>query len=417
MRARRRLSDRARRAPTGSSSRTSRSGVAVLVTPWNFPAAMATRKIGPALAAGCTVVLKPATETPLTALAIWPTARPRPACRPASSTSSPRRSAGAVGGRRCSHDPRVRKLSFTGSTEVGRVLLREAAEHGGQLLDGARRQRAVHRLRRRRPRRGASTGAMVAKMRNGGEACTAANRFYVHAGVAEEFPRGWPSGMGALRVGPGPRRGRTRSGRWSTGEPATRSPSWSTTPSTRGAARPDRRHRARRRGLLLPAHGADDVPPDAEILREEIFGPVAPVVAVRRPRTRRSRWPTTPSTAWSPTSSPATWRRGLRGLGAARQPGMVGLNRGVVSDPAAPFGGIKQSGLGREGGHEGILEFLETQVHRRRLVTRRRRRRECHDLSAAAGFIRASRRGPDAGRSTPAARSRSARRGAPCRDR
>jgi succinate-semialdehyde dehydrogenase/glutarate-semialdehyde dehydrogenase len=329
-------------------------GVAVLVTPWNFPAAMATRKIGPALAAGCTVVLKPAKETPLSALAVarilteagvpdgvvnvLPTTKPGP----------------VVGAMLA--DPRVRKLSFTGSTEVGRTLLHTAAdtvtncsmELGGNapflVLPDADIDAAVD-------------GAMIAKMRNGGEACTAANRFYVHDAVAGEFTRKLAARMAALNVGPGLDDGvdlgplvnaDTKSKVATLVEAATRDGARTVT----GGRAPDRR------GYFYVPTVLDDVPVTAGILGEEIFGPVAPVV---RFTDIDQAIAMANGTEYGLVSYLYTsdLRRALQ-VAEALEAGMVGINRGVVSDPAAPFGGVKQSGLGREGGHEGLLEFTET---------------------------------------------------------
>jgi succinate-semialdehyde dehydrogenase/glutarate-semialdehyde dehydrogenase len=329
-------------------------GVAVLVTPWNFPAAMATRKIGPALAAGCTVVLKPAKETPLSALAvaaILSEAGVPDGVVNVVATSSPGSVVGAM-----LADPRVRKLSFTGSTEVGRLLLRTAAdtitncsmELGGNapflVFGDADVDAAVD-------------GAMIAKMRNGGEACTAANRFYVHESVAGEFTQKFAARLSALHVGPGLDDGvdlgplvnaDTRSKVATLVDEAARDGGRVIT----GGSAPDRR------GYFYAPTVLDDVPPTAGILSEEIFGPVAPIV---RFTDTDEAIAMANSTEYGLVSYlyTADLRRALQ-VAEALEAGMVGINRGVVSDPAAPFGGVKQSGLGREGGHEGLLEFTET---------------------------------------------------------
>ena len=329
-------------------------GICVLVTPWNFPAAMATRKIGPALAAGCTVVLKPASDTPLTALAVAQVLDD--AGVPAGVVNVlPARRSGAVVSAML-HDPRVRKLSFTGSTEVGRLLLKEAADQvincsmelGGNapflVFADADLDAAIE-------------GAMIAKMRNAGEACTAANRFYVEAGVAEEFARRLAGRMSSLRVGAG------------TDDDTQVGPLVNEDAAAKvhelvegavqaggrvvvGGTRPDRA------GYYYDPTVLTDVPEGAAILGEEIFGPVAPIVtfteeaeAVRMAN----------DTEYGLVSYVYTGdlARGLR-LSEALDSGMVGLNRGLVSDPAAPFGGTKQSGVGREGGHEGMLDYLES---------------------------------------------------------
>ncbi|MDG4830564.1 NAD-dependent succinate-semialdehyde dehydrogenase [Solwaraspora sp. WMMD1047] len=328
-------------------------GVSLLVTPWNFPAAMATRKIGPALAAGCSVVLKPASDTPLTALAIGELLRA--AGVPDGVVNVvPSRRAGAVSSAAL-RDPRVRKLSFTGSTEVGRLLLREAAEQivscsmelGGNapflVFDDADLDAAVD-------------GAMLAKMRNGGQACTAANRFYVQRAVADEFVSRLSTAMGRLRMGSG------------------LDPEVALGPLINSSAREKvgelveatvdagARLRAGGRapggdGFFYPATVLADVPGGAPVLAEEIFGPVAPVVAVE---TEEEAIALANATEYGLVAYLYTGNlsRGLR-LAEALETGMVGLNQGLVSEPAAPFGGVKQSGLGREGGHAGIEEFME----------------------------------------------------------
>jgi succinate-semialdehyde dehydrogenase/glutarate-semialdehyde dehydrogenase len=329
-------------------------GIAVLVTPWNFPAAMATRKIGPALAAGCTVVLKPASDTPLTALLMGKILDD--AGVPAGVVNVlPSRRSGAVVSAML-HDPRVRKLSFTGSTEVGRVLLKEAADQvvncsmelGGNapfvVLDDADIDAAVE-------------GAMVAKMRNGGEACTAANRFFVHADVAAEFSQKLADRMGAMRLGPGTADD-TEVGPLVNEEAAAKVDELVQGAVSAGGTvvvggtRPDRP------GFYYDPTVLTDVPASAAILREEIFGPVAPIVTFtdEAEAIRLANDTEYGLVAYVYTRDLA---RGLR-VSEALDSGMVGLNRGLVSDPAAPFGGTKQSGLGREGGHEGMLDYLES---------------------------------------------------------
>jgi succinate-semialdehyde dehydrogenase/glutarate-semialdehyde dehydrogenase len=328
-------------------------GIALLITPWNFPAAMAARKLGPALAAGCTVVLKPAEETPLTAIAIVrlleeagvPEGVVNVVC-----TDEPAPLAEAVLG-----DPRVRKLSFTGSTAVGRRLLELCAprvvsasmELGGNspliVLDDADLDVAI-------------AGAMAAKMRNGGEACTAANRFLVHESLASEFTDRLTEAMAAVTVAEGFADGAELG------------------PLINEAARDkverlvadavDRGARVRTGGERLPGPGffypptvVDQVQPGSAILAEEVFGPVAPVMTFA---TEDEAVELANDTEHGLVAF--VFSRDLRralALGERIETGMVGLNRGVVSDPAAPFGGTKQSGLGREGGHHGLLEFLE----------------------------------------------------------
>ena len=329
-------------------------GVSVLITPWNFPAAMATRKIGPALAAGCTVVLKPASETPLSALAVTDLLEQAGVPKGVVNVVPSKRSSEVV--KAMLRDPRVRKLSFTGSTEVGRILLAEAAENvvscsmelGGNapflVLDDADLDAALE-------------GALIAKMRNTGQSCIAANRFYVDAKVAERFSTMLAQAMGAMPVGPG------------------LDPNVKVGPVINAPAR------EKMSGLVQAAVGDGarvltggsaperpgyfylptvlaNVPPDETMLKEEIFGPIAPIVTFRTVddaidyANRSDRG----------LASYIYTRDLARGLQVAEaiESGMVGLNRGFISDPAAPFGGVKQSGLGREGAHDGLLEFLET---------------------------------------------------------
>jgi succinate-semialdehyde dehydrogenase/glutarate-semialdehyde dehydrogenase len=328
-------------------------GVCVLVTPWNFPAAMATRKIGPALAAGCTVVLKPARDTPLTALAIVEIMDE--AGVPAGVVNAvPTLRSGPVVSAML-HDPRVRKLSFTGSTEVGQVLLREAADrvvNTSMELGG----NAPFLVFADADLDAAVDGAMVAKMRNGGEACTAANRFYVEASVAAEFSRRLAERMGALRVGPGVEPD-TELGPLINAAAVDKVDSLVQSALGEGATAAVGGHRPARPGFFYQPTVLTGVPPTAAILREEIFGPVAPVVAFQ---TEDEAVRLANDTDFGLVSYIYTGdlARGLR-VSEALEAGMVGLNRGLVSDPAAPFGGVKQSGLGREGGHHGLLDYLE----------------------------------------------------------
>jgi succinate-semialdehyde dehydrogenase/glutarate-semialdehyde dehydrogenase len=329
-------------------------GVAVLVTPWNFPAAMATRKIGPALAAGCTVVLKPASETPLTALAIASILAEAGVPDGVVNVLPSRRSGPVVSA--MLHDPRVRKVSFTGSTEVGRRLLAEAAdtvlsasmELGGNapflVFADADLDTAV-------------TAAMVAKMRNGGEACTAANRFYVERPVAEEFTARLAREMAAVPMGPGLGDG-VKLGPLVNAESLDKVASLVDGTVALGATVRTGGARVDGPGFFYPPTVLADVPAAAPVLTEEIFGPVAPVVTFDR---EDEAIELANDTEFGLVSYLCTGdlSRGLR-VAEALDSGMVGLNRGVVSDPAAPFGGTKQSGIGREGGHEGMLEFTES---------------------------------------------------------
>jgi succinate-semialdehyde dehydrogenase / glutarate-semialdehyde dehydrogenase len=329
-------------------------GPCVFVTPWNFPTAMGTRKIAPAIAAGCTIVVKPAQQTPLSMLALAQILEQAGLPGGVLNVITAKHSGAVI--EPLLKDSRTRKLSFTGSTEVGRKLIEQSAEQvlrvsmelGGNapflVFEDADLDAAVE-------------GAMLAKMRNVGEACTAANRFHVHESLAGEFARRMSERMGALKVGRG------------------------TDPDTDVGPLIDENQRskvaelvddAKQRGARLLLGGEPvgdrgyfyaptvlaDVPQDARLLDEEIFGPVAPI-----------------ATFSSDEQAIEAANRTEYGLVAyvytrdldrafavceAIETGMVGLNQGVVSNPAAPFGGVKQSGFGREGGFEGIGEYLET---------------------------------------------------------
>ena len=328
-------------------------GVAVLVTPWNFPAAMATRKIGPALAAGCAVVLKPASDTPLTAL-LMASILEEAGVPPGVVNVVPSRRSGPIVSAML-HDPRVRKLSFTGSTEVGRILLHEAADNivnasmelGGNapfiVFDDADLDAAVE-------------GAMIAKMRNGGEACTAANRFYVQDGVADAFTERLAARMGGMKVGSGLDPG-TEVGPLVNETAVADVHALVESAIDGGATVVTGGAPLDGKGCFYPPTVLADVDANAPFLREEIFGPVAPIVRFSDEAEVIELANDTEYglVAYLYTSDLA---RGLRVI-ERLETGMVGLNRGLVSDPAAQFGGVKQSGIGREGGHEGLLDYLE----------------------------------------------------------
>jgi len=329
-------------------------GPCLLITPWNFPLAMGTRKIGPAVAAGCTMVVKPAQQTPLSMLMLAKILEeaglPKGVLNLITASS-----AGESTGPLIS-DPRLRKLSFTGSTEVGRKLMEQASgnllrlsmELGGNapflVFEDADVDDAVQ-------------GALIAKMRNIGEACTAANRFHVAEAVADEFAQKLADKLGSMKVGRG------------------------TDDGVEVGPLIDDKQRSKVEGLVEDAvgHGArvlvgghardgagyffdptvlTDVPQDAELLREEIFGPVAPVKGFADEDEAIAAANDTEFglVAYLYTSD---LKRALR-VAERLETGMVGLNQGMVSNAAAPFGGIKQSGFGREGGPEGIEEYLET---------------------------------------------------------
>jgi succinate-semialdehyde dehydrogenase/glutarate-semialdehyde dehydrogenase len=329
-------------------------GVALLITPWNFPAAMATRKIAPALAAGCTTILKPAGETPLTALMLAGLLE-EAGVPPGVVNVIPSRSSGLMSETILSDD-RVRKISFTGSTEVGRVLLAKASERvvncsmelGGNapfiILDDADMEVALE-------------SAMVAKMRNAGESCIGANRFYVHSSIIDEFSRRFSEDMSKLVVGPGLEDGvdvgplvnaKTRDKVEQLVDDAVAAGGKVLT----GGKRMDGA------GYFYEPTVMVDIPADAEILNTEIFGPVATIqsfdsiddVVERANKTIFGL------------AAYVIGKNAGRAISVADRidAGVMGINRGFISDPAAPFGGIKQSGLGREGSQEGMHEFLET---------------------------------------------------------
>lgn len=345
-------------APAGGVRTIVRSrpvGVAALITPWNFPAAMASRKIGPALAAGCTVVLKPAAETPLTALAVARiltragvpegVVNVVPTTRPADVVTA------------WLNDPRVRKISFTGSTGVGRVLLAQAGQrvvNSSMELGG----NAPFVVAADADVEAAVAGAMVAKFRNGGQACTAANRFYVHADVVDEFASRFGAAIESLQVG-GPFTEGTSIGPMITGEAVATVTRLVEDAVAAGARITHQALAPTHHGSFFPPTLLLDVPADAGILREEIFGPVAPIVTWTDEDDLLHKLNDTEyGLASYVYSSDLKWALQL----AERiDAGMVGVNRGVVSDPSAPFGGVKQSGIGREGARDGIREFLETQ--------------------------------------------------------
>jgi succinate-semialdehyde dehydrogenase/glutarate-semialdehyde dehydrogenase len=329
-------------------------GVAYLVTPWNFPAAMATRKIAPALAAGCAVVLKPATLTPLTALAVADVL---------AEAGVPDGVVNVVPGRRASvitaavlEHERVRKLSFTGSTEVGKLLIEQAAgrvlnvsmELGGNapfiVLADADLDAAIE-------------GAMIAKMRHNGETCTAANRFYVEAPVAEAFAAKLADAMGALPTGHGLDDG-VRLGPLVDADTRDKVAELVDGAVAAGAKATVGGERPGGTGFYYPATVLTGVASDNPILEEEIFGPVAPIVSVAdaEEAVRLANRSPMGLVAYVYTGDLA---KGLR-VAESLESGMVGLNKGIVSDPAAPFGGVKESGIGREGGHEGMLDYTET---------------------------------------------------------
>ncbi len=331
------------------------AGIAALVTPWNFPAAMGTRKIAPALAAGCPVIVKPASATPLTMLKLMPLFEQAGVPKGVVNVLPSRKSGPLID--HLLHDPRVRVISFTGSTEVGRKLLRSAAdcvvtpamELGGNapvlVFDDADIETAVD-------------GSMVAKMRNMGEACTAANRFYVHESVAEEFTGRLTERMAALKMGDGLEPG-VDIGPLVNAETRDKVAALVEDAVAKGAELRLGGAIPNRKGFFYPPTVLTKLPADAACVREEIFGPVAAIQTFRDQEEAIAR---ANDTEYGLVAYVFTrdMNRGMR-VSERLDFGMVGLNRGLVSDPAAPFGGMKRSGLGREGGHEGMFEFMETQ--------------------------------------------------------
>jgi len=328
-------------------------GVSLLITPWNFPAAMATRKIGPAIAAGCTMILKPASETPLTALAIVDIMERAGVPKGVINIILPEKVGASIS--KILHDPRLRNLSFTGSTEVGRILLKDAADRvircsmelGGNapfvVFDDADIPAAVQ-------------GLMLAKMRNGGAACTAANRVYVQRPVAQAFVAEFSKAMGALVMGKGTDSG-VQLGASVSMKERNKIAELVTNAVKSGAKIITGGTTPEGAGAFYPAT-VITCEKDNEILRHEIFGPVAPIVIFDTDEEAIALANDTDFGLISYVFS-GDLARGIR-TAEAIESGMVAINRGVISDPAAPFGGVKQSGLGREGGFDGIHEFLET---------------------------------------------------------
>jgi succinate-semialdehyde dehydrogenase/glutarate-semialdehyde dehydrogenase len=346
-----------RRAPSGANwLLVSRQpvGVSLLATPWNFPAAMATRKIGPALAAGCTVVLKPASNTPLTAIAICEILRRAGVPDGVVNVVVPDPPGPAVSAMLASG--KVRKLSFTGSTSVGALLLAQAAERiincsmelGGNaplvVFDDADIDVAVE-------------GSMLAKMRNGGAACTAANRFFVHEKIHDKFVDAFTQRMSSLVLGDGldPK---THVGPLVSRKEQDHVASLVDAAVAEGAMVACGGKRASDKSFGYHPTVLTNVAFDAAILKEEIFGPVAPIVKFSDADDILTHCNSVEHGLVSYVFTRDVGR-GLR-FAEALETGMIGLNRGLVSDPAAPFGGVKASGLGREGGHDGLLAFLET---------------------------------------------------------
>ena len=331
------------------------AGIAVLVTPWNYPAAMGTRKIAPALAAGCAVIIKPAAETPLTMLALMPLLEEAGVPKGLVNVLPTTRSGKLVD--HLMHDPRVRVISFTGSTGVGRILLKSAADQvlkpamelGGNapvlVLKDADMDVAIE-------------GTMLAKMRNLGEACTAANRIYVHESIAGTFTARLTERMRALKVGDGTDP-TVDVGPLVNKDTRDKVVGFVADALAKGAKLECGGTVPNGPGFFYPPTVLSNVPETADCVHDEIFGPVAAIQTFAEEEDAIRRANDTEYGLVAYVFS-ADFKRAMQ-VCERLDYGMVGLNRGLVSDPAAPFGGTKKSGLGREGGHEGMLEFMETQ--------------------------------------------------------
>ncbi|WP_020142718.1 NAD-dependent succinate-semialdehyde dehydrogenase [Terracoccus sp. 273MFTsu3.1] len=354
-----RISGRWSTAPNGATRLMTMKqpvGPTLMITPWNFPLAMGTRKIGPAIAAGCTMVVKPASQTPLTMLALAELLRE---CGLPDGVLNVVMTTHATTGdvmEPLIRDPRLRKLTFTGSTPVGRSLMEQASqgilrvsmELGGNapflVFEDADLDRAVD-------------GAMLAKMRNMGEACTAANRFYVHESLADEFSARLARRMGALTLGKGTKKG-VDVGPLVDEKARDKVSALVDDAVAKGAKVLVGGSAPKGAGWFYSPTVLADVPTDADMAREEIFGPVAPVTTFR---TDAEAIRLANDTEYGLVAYLFTQdlSRAIT-MSEALEYGMVGVNQGIVSNPAAPFGGVKASGVGREGGFEGIDEYLET---------------------------------------------------------
>jgi succinate-semialdehyde dehydrogenase/glutarate-semialdehyde dehydrogenase len=329
-------------------------GPCLMITPWNFPMAMGTRKIGPAIAAGCTMVMKPAKQTPLSMLALAQILEE--AGLPAGVLNVVVSSSSSDVIPHIISDPRLRKLTFTGSTPIGRQLMEQASERllrvsmelGGNapflIFEDADLDDAV-------------AGAMVAKMRNIGEACTAANRFHVAGSVADEFAEKLAEQMSQMKVARGTEEG-AEVGPLIDEDQRSKVSELVDDALDKGAKALVGAEKIDGHGYFYRPTVLNDVPKEADLRYEEIFGPVAPVFSFDSEEEAVAAANDTEYglVAYVYTSDLSRALRVIEGL----EVGMVGLNQGMVSNAAAPFGGVKQSGFGREGGYEGIEEYLET---------------------------------------------------------
>ena len=367
--ARRRSSNGSPRRPSASTATPSRRhgadtrivvikqpiGVCAAITPWNFPTAMITRKVGPALAAGCTDGAQAGAARRPTRRWRWPSWPSAPACRPASSTSSPARRARSAA--RLTANPMVRKLTFTGSTEVGKLLMQQCAgtvkklslELGGNapfiVFDDADLDAAVE-------------GAIASKFRNTGQTCVCANRLLVQDGVYDAFAKKLAAAVAKLKVGNGLEAGVDAGAADRRRRPSRRSRSTSPTPLAKGAQAADRRQAPRARRHTSSSRPCSPTSRRTCWSRTRRPSARSRRCSASRPRPRRSHWPTTPSSASPPISTARDIGRVWR-VAEALEYGMVGINTGLISTEVAPFGGVKQSGLGREGSKYGIEDYLE----------------------------------------------------------
>jgi succinate-semialdehyde dehydrogenase/glutarate-semialdehyde dehydrogenase len=351
-----RISGRWSTAPNGATRLMTMKqpvGPTLMITPWNFPLAMGTRKIGPALAAGCTMVVKPAKQTPLTMLALVEVLADCGVPAGVLNVITTSRTSEVI--EPIIRDQRLRKLTFTGSTEVGRKLVEQSAEQllrvsmelGGNapflVFEDADLDKAVE-------------GAMIAKLRNMGEACTAANRFLVHENVADEFGSRFAAKMAGMTVGRGSQDGVTV-GPLIDGKAQESVASLVEDAKAKGAKVICGGSTVGDQGYFYAPTVLTGVPADARVMREEIFGPVAPIATFA---SEAEAIALANDTEYGLVAYVFTQdlSRTLR-VSEALEFGMVGINQGIVSNPAAPFGGVKHSGFGREGGFEGIEEYLE----------------------------------------------------------
>ncbi|WP_148573262.1 NAD-dependent succinate-semialdehyde dehydrogenase [Nocardioides caldifontis] len=328
-------------------------GPTLMITPWNFPLAMGTRKIGPAIAAGCTMVIKPAGQTPLTMLALAQLLEevgvPKGVVNVVTTSRTGDVMEPIIG------DPRLRKLTFTGSTPVGKNLVRQSADQllrvsmelGGNapflVFEDADLDAAVE-------------GAMLAKMRNMGEACTAANRFLVHESVADEFARRFAAKMDEQVLGRGTEEGVTV-GPLIDDKQLGKVAELVDDATSRGASVVTGGSKTGDAGYFFQPTVLKDVPAEADLVREEIFGPVAPITTFSE-EDKAVQMANDTEYGLVAYAFTTDLGRAVR-VSESLHFGMVGVNQGIVSNPAAPFGGVKQSGFGREGGIEGIEEYLD----------------------------------------------------------